>query len=300
MTKKIFPPKDWQKNVSLAKLTTFGIGGPAKFFVAVHSNEEFIKNLVLAKEHRIKPFVLGGGSNVLIADSGWKGLVIKNEIENLRVEDSKIYASSGVKLASLVSLASKKGLTGLECCRGIPGTVGGAIVGNAGAKDNWIGQSLSQVFILDSKNNLRKLSQKECSFGYRTSRFQNSQEIILEATFKLNRAPFKQIINKEKEFLAPRKNQPQGKSAGSVFKNPVTKPAGWLIDQAGLKGKRIGGAEISPQHANFIINDRQARAKDVLELIRLAQKEVLKQFNIRLEPEIKLIGFAKSEIADII
>lgn len=300
MTKKIFPPQDWRKNVSLAELTTFGIGGPAKFFISVHSNEEFLKNLALAKKHRLKLFILGGGSNVLIADSGWNELVIKNEIENLRVKDNIISAGSGVKLANLVSLASKNGLTGLECCRGIPGTVGGAIVGNAGAKDNWISQSLDQVTILDSKNNLKKLSKEECSFGYRTSRFQNSQEIILEATFELKKAPLEQIINKEKEFLAPRKNQPQGKSAGSVFKNPLAKPAGWLIEQAGLKGKRIGGAKISPQHANFIINDRQAKAKDVLELIKLAQKEVLKQFNIRLEPEIKLIGFAKSEIADII
>jgi len=300
MTKKTFLPKDWQENILLANLTTFGIGGPAKFFTTVHSNKELIKNMTIAKKYQLKFFILGGGSNILIADSGWEGLVIKNEIEEFSIKDSKISVSSGVKLAKLVSLASQNGLTGLECCRGIPGTVGGAIIGNAGAKNDWLSQSLNQVTIIDKNNKIKKLNKQECRFGYRTSRFQNSQEIILKANFKLQPTSIAKIANQEKLFLALRKNQPQGKSAGSVFKNPISKPAGWLIEKVGLKGKEIGGAKISTEHANFIINNRQAKAKDVLQLIKLAQKKVLKQFSIHLEPEIKLVGFAKSEITDII
>ncbi len=300
MTRKTFLSKDWQKNVLLANLTTFGIGGPAKLFTTVHSNKELAKNIIIAKEHKLKFFILGGGSNILVADSGWNGLVIKNEAKDITISNSKISASSGTKLADLVSLASQNGLTGLECCRGIPGTVGGAIIGNAGAKDNWISQSLNQVTIIDKNNKIKNLNKQECRFDYRTSRFQNSQEIILKAIFELQPASIAKITNREKFFMVLRKNQPQGKSAGSIFKNPTPKPAGWLIEKAGLKGKKIGGAKISTKHANFIINDRQAKAKDVLSLIKLAQEEVLKQFNIQLKPEIKLIGFAKSEIADII
>jgi UDP-N-acetylmuramate dehydrogenase len=300
MTKKMFPPKDWQKNVLLASLTTFGIGGPAEFFAIVHSNKELIKNIIIAKQHKLKFFILGGGSNVLIADSGWSGLAIKNEVRDITANNSKVSACSGVKLANLVFFASQNGLTGLECCRGIPGTIGGAIIGNAGAKDNWISQSLEQVTVIDKNNKIKNLSKQECRFGYRTSRFQNSQEIILKAVFKLQPDSIAKIADREKSFLELRKGQPQEKSAGSVFKNPTSKPAGWLIEKAGLKGKKIGGAKISNKHANFIINNHQAKAKDVLSLIKLAQEKVLKQFNIQLRPEIKLIGFAKSEIADII
>ncbi len=291
---------NWQKNISLANLTTFGIGGPAKFLIIVHSNKELINNIIIARKHKISLFILGSGSNVLIADSGWSGLVIKTENCNITISKNKITAESGVKLADLISFASWHGLTGLECYRGIPGTVGGAIVGNAGTKDSWISQIINQVVVIDKNNKTIKLNNQECCFGYRTSRFQNSKEIVLQATFKLQSAPIKQIKEKEQFFFEQRKNQPRGKSAGSIFKNPPGQSAGRLIEQAGLKGKKIGDAQISSQHANFIINTGQAQAKDILTLIKLAQKEVLKKFNIKLELEIKLIGFAKSQIADII
>lgn len=291
---------NWQKNISLANLTTFGIGGPAKFLIIVHSNKELINNIIIARKHKISLFILGSGSNVLIADSGWNGLVIKTENCNITISKNKITAESGVKLADLISFASWHGLTGLECYRGIPGTVGGAIVGNAGTKDSWISQIINQVVVIDKNNKTIKLNNQECCFGYRTSRFQNSKEIVLQATFKLQSTPIKQIKEKEQFFFEQRKNQPRGKSAGSIFKNPPGQSAGRLIEQAGLKGKKIGDAQISSQHANFIINTGQAQAKDILTLIKLAQKEVLKKFNIKLELEIKLIGFAKSQIADII
>jgi UDP-N-acetylmuramate dehydrogenase len=288
------------KNVPLADLTTFGIGGPAKLFTSVYSNEELIETVKKARENSLKFFILGGGSNILIADRGLAGLVIKTNNNNIKKRANLITAQSGTRLSELVKFAADNRLSGLEHLRGIPGTVGGAIAGNAGAKDGWIGQVTTTVKILNLNNKLVTLGQKDCQFDYRTSRFQNSQEIIVEATFKLTPASPEEIAQKQDFFIDLKSNQPREKSAGSVFKNPPGDSAGRLIDQAGLRGQKVGDAQISPQHANFIINTNKASAQDVLALMRLAQKEVLARFQIKLKPEIKLIGFTKSEIADII
>jgi len=288
------------KNIPLADLTTFGIGGPAKLFISVCSNEELIKSVKRARENNIKFFILGGGSNVLIADRGFAGLVIKANNNNIKKKANLIAAQSGARLSELVKFAADNRLSGLEHLWGIPGTVGGAIVGNAGTKDNWIGQSTATVKVLNLNNQLITLGQKDCQFDYRTSRFQNNQEIIVEAIFKLTPASPKEIAQKQDFFTDLKSNQPREKSAGSIFKNPPGDSAGRLIDQAGLKGQKNGDAQISSQHANFIINTNRASAQDVLALMRLAQKEVLTRFQIKLKPEIKLIGFTKSEIADII
>ncbi len=288
------------KNIPLADLTTFGIGGPAKLFISVCSNEELIKSVKRARENNIKFFILGGGSNVLIADRGFAGLVIKANNNNIKKKANLIAAQSGARLSELVKFAADNRLSGLEHLWGIPGTVGGAIVGNAGTKDNWIGQVTATVKVLNLNNQLITLGQKDCQFDYRTSRFQNNQEIIVEAIFKLTPASPKEIAQKQDFFTDLKSNQPREKSAGSIFKNPPGDSAGRLIDQAGLKGQKNGDAQISSQHANFIINTNRASAQDVLALMRLAQKEVLTRFQIKLKPEIKLIGFTKSEIADII
>jgi UDP-N-acetylmuramate dehydrogenase len=288
------------KNVPLADLTTFGIGGSAKLFISVCSNEELIKSVKKARENNIKFFILGGGSNVLIADRGFAGLVIKANNNNIKKKANLIAAQSGARLSELVKFAADNRLSGLEHLWGIPGTVGGAIVGNAGAKNNWIGQVTATVKVLNLNNQLITLGQKDCQFDYRTSRFQNNQEIIVEAIFKLTPASPKEIAQKQDFFTDLKSNQPREKSAGSIFKNPPGDSAGRLIDQAGLKGQKNGDAQISSQHANFIINTNRASAQNVLTLMRLAQKEVLARFQIKLKPEIKLIGFTKSEIADII
>ncbi len=300
MIKKNKFPVKIEEDILLSNLTTFGIGGPAKFFCSVHSNEELINVALLTKKRKKNFLILGGGSNILVSDSGFSGLVIKVENDKISCQKNKIKANSGAKLAQLVALARKKGLSGLEPYWGIPGTIGGAIVGNAGTKDHWIDQVIEDVTILTPQNKIITLNNQQCQFGYRTSRFKTNQEIILKAVFNLKKEKKDKIEKKQKTFASLRTDQPKGKSAGSIFKNPPHFSAGKLIDQVGLKGKKIGQAQISNQHANFIINTNQAKAEDVLTLIRLAQKEVKEKFNLKLEPEIKFIGFAKSEIADII
>ncbi|MDD3679762.1 MAG: UDP-N-acetylmuramate dehydrogenase [Candidatus Shapirobacteria bacterium] len=288
------------KDFPLSKLTTFGIGGPAKLFCYVQTNEELIKVVVDARKKNLDFFILGGGSNILIADSGFPGLVIKTGNDKIVCQKNQITAQSGSSLANLVSSAIKNNLSGLECCLGIPGTVGGAIVGNAGAKDDWISKTISKVTVLNQNNQLQTLTNKQCQFDYRASRFQNSKEIIFQAEFNLEPATKKQLEKNQQKFLLLREKQPREKSAGSIFKNPNGNSAGQLIDQAGLKGKKINDAQISNQHANFIINNNHASAQDVLSLIRLIQGEVFSRFGVKLELEIRLIGFTKPEIIGII
>jgi UDP-N-acetylmuramate dehydrogenase len=299
INKNSFPTKI-EKNVSLSSLTTFGIGGPAKLFCSIHSNEELIRTVVWAKKIKESFLILGGGSNILVSDSGFSGLVIKTKNNKISCQKTKIQVQSGVKLAQLVDWANKNSLSGLEPFWGIPGTIGGAIVGNAGTKDYWINQIVKTVTVLDPQRQIKTLDNQQCRFGYRSSRFQTSQEVVLKASLDLKKEKKDKIAKKQKTFASLRADQPKGKSAGSIFKNPPGLSAGKLIDEVGLKGKKVGQAKISTKHANFIINTGQAKAEDVLTLIRLAQRRVKEKFNLKLEPEIKFIGFAKLEITDII
>ncbi|MBP8591286.1 UDP-N-acetylmuramate dehydrogenase [Candidatus Shapirobacteria bacterium] len=281
-----------EENVPLAPFTTFGIGGQALFFIAAKKREEIIEAVKTSRELSLPYFVLGGGSNILVSDQGFPGLVIQIKNKGLRVEREKIIAEAGTPLAKIVETARKNSLTGLECCIGIPGTLGGAICGNAGAREEWIGQKVAKVSIIDKESKIRTLNNASCQFSYRQSRFKNeSQEIVLNAVLILKEESPKIIEEKIKLFSEARKNQPKEKSAGSVFKNPEGDSAGRLIEEAGLKGKRAGGAQISEKHANFIINTGGAKAEDVLKLIRLAQTTVKEKFNINLELEIRLVGF---------
>lgn len=290
--KKALGAKKVKENIPLAPLTTFGIGGPAFWFITAKDKKEILEAIKASRELEIPSFILGGGSNILIADQGFPGLVIKIKNEGLTIKGTKITAEAGLPLAKLVESAQKNLLSGLECCVGIPGTVGGAVCGNAGAREEWIGQIIEGVSIIDKESKIAHLNNRDCKFSYRESRFKNnSQEIILEADFALKKEKRKIIEQKIKSFLEARKNQPKEKSAGSVFKNPPGDSAGRLIDQAGLRGKKIGQAQISEKHANFIINTGGAKAEEVLELIRLAQKTVKEKFNVNLELEIKLVGF---------
>lgn len=290
--KKALGAKKVKENIPLAPLTTFGIGGPAFWFITAKDKKEILEAIKASRELEIPSFILGGGSNILIADQGFPGLVIKIKNEGLTIKGTKITAEAGLPLAKLVESAQKNLLSGLECCVGIPGSVGGAVCGNAGAREEWIGQIIEGVSIIDKESKIAHLNNRDCKFSYRESRFKNnSQEIILEADFALKKEKRKIIEQKIKSFLEARKNQPKEKSAGSVFKNPPGDSAGRLIDQAGLRGKKIGQAQISEKHANFIINTGGAKAEEVLELIRLAQKTVKEKFNVNLELEIKLVGF---------
>jgi len=275
----------------MARHTTFGIGGPADLFYEVKTREELIKVVRLARKLKISYLILGEGSNLLVSDKGIRGLVIKVQSSRFKVQNEKVDAEAGAPLAKLVETAAKYSLSGLEICLGIPGTVGGAVVGNVGTADQWIGNLIEEVEVLDRDGKIYKLSSNQCQFGYRTSRFKQTKEIILRVILALKKDEPEKIKERMKAIAARRKNQPKEKSAGSIFKNPVGKSAGWLIEQVGLKGKRVADAQISPQHANFIVNKGAATADDVVQLIKVVKREVEKKFGIELEEEICLIGF---------
>ncbi len=279
------------KNKILAPYTTFSIGGPADYLVEAKTKKEIIKALIWAKKRKIPWFVLGSGSNILVSDKGLRGLVIMNKNSKTpKLQNSKIMASSGVSLAKLIDFATQHHLAGLEFLAGVPGTVGGAIVGNSGPKNDSMAQAVEKVIVLGEDGLIYDLTKEECQFNYRSSRFKKTKEIILEVVFKLKPSKPELIKKKIERALSLRKSQPQGKSAGSIFKNPPGEKAGHLIDKAGLKGKKIGGAMISKEHANWIVNLGHAQAKDVIKLIGLCKKKVKEKFNIELEEEIRLIG----------
>lgn len=310
------------KGIILAPHTTFKIGGPAKYFFEVKTRKELIKALRWAKENKIKYFILGGGSNILFSDKGFNGLVIKLKISDYKLKDKTIIAEAGISLAQLVQISVNNSLTGLEWAVGIPGTLGGAIRGNAGAMGHSISEVIKNVIVLvnnkkNQKLKIKKISKKGCKFGYRESIFKrNPNLIILSAEIQLKKGNLKEIQKKINEYLIKRKNQPQEPSAGCVFKNveiadlfrsrksdkeifkirgqliPVRDgkiSAGWLIEQCNLKGKKIGQAKISEKHANFIVNLGKAKAKDVLTLINLIKKRVKNKFGIQLKEEIEII-----------
>ena len=286
-------PTGLKKNEILAVHTTLNIGGAADWFYEAKTTEDLLAAVAFARKNNLPWFILGGGSNLLVADKGFRGLVIKIHNSQFVIRNSKIVVEAGVPLVKIVDLAAKNSLTGLEFAAGIPGTIGGAVVGNAGTADKWIGDLVEKVEVLGEDGEIHQLPTSECQFGYRTSRFQKTKEIILRVVLKLKKDSLQKIKQRIAENLSKRANQPKEKSAGSIFKNPKEKPAGWLIDQCGLKGIRIGDAQISPQHANFIVNLGKARAADVLKLISLARTEVRKKFGVELEEEIYLLGFGR-------
>ncbi|KPJ71606.1 hypothetical protein AMJ50_01180 [Parcubacteria bacterium DG_74_3] len=284
-----------QKNVLLKNYTTFKIGGKTNYFYIAKSKKELIFAVKMAKKFRLSFFILGKGSKLLVSDEGFKGLVIKLEKVNCKLENEKIYAEAGVSLNRLVKMATENNLTGLEWAAGIPGTVGGAIRGNAGAFGSSIKDIVEKVEVYDVRNDKVKiLKNKDCQFGYRESTFKkNPHLIILSSQFHLKGGDKKKITEKIKENLNYRKQrQPlEFPSAGSVFKNPPGDSAGELIEKCGLRGKQIGKIKISEKHANFIINLGNGRAGDVKKLIELIKKEVKKKFAIELEEEIQYLGF---------
>jgi len=306
-----------KEKIPLKEYTTFKIGGPARYFFVAKSKEDLKNAILWAKKKKLPFFILGAGSNVLFSDNGFKGLIIKLQNTQYKIRNTKIVAEVGVPLQKLVLETAKKGLSGLENLAGIPGTLGGAIWGNAGAFGGEIKDVVKEVEILRINGltswRIEKLKNKDCKFGYRDSIFKRKKNwIILGATLKLKKGNKKEIEEKIKEILRLRKEkQPlEFPSAGSVFKNvPIEKvskrirekfkekikngflPAGVLIEAAGLKGFQIGGAKISEKHANFIVSVGNAKASDVKELMEKIKKEIKKKFKIQLEEEIKLVGF---------
>ncbi len=274
----------------MAEHTTFKIGGPADLFYEAETEEELVKVVEAIKEMEVPYSVLGGGSNILVGDKGFRGLIIKLSNGELKITNNTVLAGGSVPIAVLLDKCRENSLEGLEFMEGIPGTVGGAVRGNAGAWQKWIGESVSRVKIFTDDGEIRWLEQKDCQFTYRDSRFKRNKEIILAAEFEMSKGEMKAIEEKSRECLQKRACLPKEPSAGCIFVNPKPLSAGELIEKCGLKGTKIGQAQISEKHANFIINLGGARAVDVIGLIDLAKRTVGEKFNINLEEEIVRTG----------
>ena len=278
----------------MSKHTYYGIGGPADAYIMPKDKDDLSKILRFANNNSIPTYFIGSGSNLLISDDGINGLVLNpgKAFRHLQFNESTVYAESGVMLGRIVRESIKRNLSGLESLIGVPGTLGGALVMNAGAFGGEISNYLQSVNIMNMKGEIISYTPKDLNFAYRFSSFKEN-EFIISAEFILKEGDPKVIRKKKDNANMGRKtNQPlKFRSAGSVFKNPKKFAAGYLIDKVGLKGTKIGDAEISKHHANFFVNNGKASSSDILNLIKLAKEKVKKEFNINLELEIKLIGF---------
>jgi UDP-N-acetylmuramate dehydrogenase len=321
--------RDWWTTVRLdeplASHTTFRIGGPADLLLVTKSEEELVAATRWAREEGVDLLVLGGGSNVLVADGGVRGLVVINRTSALHwpsqggeAQDGGphgagceadaalregprtscgglMHAASGVLLSQLVRQAARRGLGRLEWAVGIPGTLGGAIVQNAGAYGSCMAELVRRVMVMDGMGGVRTLTSEALGFGYRTSRFrrrgEEGRDVILSADLALRPRPREELWERMADHMGRRRaTQPGYPSAGSVFKNPRGDYAGRLIEAAGLKGARQGDAMVALEHANFIVNVGNARASDVRALIDRVREAVARRFGVELELEIQLVG----------
>jgi UDP-N-acetylmuramate dehydrogenase len=322
-----------QENILLAPYTTFKIGGQAKYFTEVSAEEALCEAVQYAKDNNLPAYVIGGGSNVLFSDKGFDGLVIKlvsqsngsQPIVKMRMENGSYFLEcwAGESLSSILKLASESSLSGLEWSAGIPGTVGGAVRGNAGAFGNTISDNVENVRILEIPNIKYQISNKlqitnlklqDCAFSYRNSVFkENNNLIITSVALRLQKGDKTEIEAKIRENIKKRaEKQPQGLSTGSFFKNPVCKdenlrkqfeadtgiklkddkiPAGWLIAEAGFFGKKVGNVKVSENHGNFVINLGSGKAEEVVMLSSMIKQKIREEFNIQLVEEVQYVGF---------
>lgn len=277
----------------LSAHTTLGIGGPAEVWVQPQSPAELIKLICHAGKERIPYVVIGRGSNILFSDRGFNGIVISLQAASfaqLKARRTRISCGAGVPLPKLLRETQKRGLTGLEFLAGIPASVGGALVMNAGNRQKGIGNFIERATVMDGRGQIHVLNKSRLRFGYRQSNL--DRYIVLEAQLKLAKGSPARIKQDIRTNLS-RKKKTQVlslRSAGCVFKNPAHRlSAGQMLEACGLKGVRRGGAEVSRKHANYIINRHHAKASDVLKLMALAKQQVRKKFGVHLEPEIKII-----------
>lgn len=286
-----------RENEPLSAHTTFRIGGPAKYYLVPESKAEVQEGLAFANEKNLPWLVIGKGSNLLVPDEGYSGVVIEigKGMEKIEVEtgetDGRICAQAGVSLGVLAAAAAKESLTGLEFASGIPGTLGGAVTMNAGAYDGEMKDVIVSATVLDKSGEERTLSREQLQLGYRSSRIQREGSLVLEAVFELQKGDREVILEKMCELNGRRRDkQPlEYPSAGSTFKRPEGYFAGKLIQDAGLRGFRIGDAQVSEKHCGFVINRGNATAADVRRLIKEVQKRVQESSGVWLEPEVKMI-----------
>ncbi len=299
-------------NVSLAPYTTFGIGGRADYFLEVHSPEELVAAVCWAKEKNWPYFLIAGGSNVVFGDKPFRGLVIRylNPRGKISCQGDALTCEAGVPLERLIRTAIKSGLAGLEALSGIPGTVGGAIVGNAGAYGQCISDCLMRVEIFDGQK-IKWLNKKQCRFAYRDSIFKKKNWLILRAEFKLVTGDKKVLAKKSREIIKVRSEKYDSslRCPGSFFKNVLVKdissrakklinqtkirdgkiPAGYLLEEVGAKGRRVGGIYVADFHGNLLINDGHGTYRDVITLATKLKKLVQKKFSLTLDEEVRYL-----------
>jgi UDP-N-acetylmuramate dehydrogenase len=286
-----------QENILMANYTTAHVGGPVDAALIAQSAAELENSVQRLWQMNIPFYLLGSGSNVLVSDAGIRGVVVINRAHTVKIDTHTnpptVWAESGANLSGMARQLALRGLSGLEWAANVPGSVGGAVYGNAGAFGMDIKSSLILAEILHRKEGMQNLSSARLEFDYRTSILKHTpgQAIVLAARFGLATSTKDEVQARMDSYTAQRRHlQPPGASLGSMFKNPKGDYAGRLIEAAGLKGTRIGGAQISKLHANFFVNDQQASAKDIWELIQLARRTVQDKFGVNLELEVELLG----------
>lgn len=298
-------------NAPLAKFSSFKIGGPADYLLIAVQNEALVNALNFLSAEGVDYFILGGGTNVLFSDDGWRGCVIVNKTSGRQVAGQKITADAGVELKLVVDAAQRASLAGFEWAAGIPGTVGGAVRGNAGARYAFTGGEIKDTLVRARvwNGSVTEYANADCVFGYRDSVFKHSSGVVLSVEIELKPGNVKESLAMTQKILVERRGKQPGKpSAGSFFKNVMLSvwprdhaelpgrfldykkiAAGWLIEQAGLKGYRVGGAVVSPEHANFIVNLGGASGADVLAIVEVVTEKVYTTFGVTLEPEAQIV-----------
>lgn len=294
--KKIIPKENIKINELMSKHTSFKTGGPAEIFIVTKNIEQVQEILKYSKKNNINLYIIGNGSNLLVSDEGVKGIVLKISLENIQIEEKEdnviITAGAGVKTMALAQILKQNGLTGFEELAGIPGTIGGANYMNAGAYGKEIKDVILETKVLNKENeNIEVLRNEEQQLEYRSSIFKNNKYIILETTLCLKKGELNNIQEKMNKYANQRKEkQPiEYPSAGSTFKRGDGFITAKLIDECGLKGYQIGGAQISEKHAGFIINKNNATSKDILDLIQYTKKKVFEKFGVLIEEEVEII-----------
>ncbi|HBG17447.1 MAG TPA: UDP-N-acetylenolpyruvoylglucosamine reductase [Firmicutes bacterium] len=286
--------ESYQYDEPMYRYTSFRIGGPADLLIEAQTVDELARTVEYCQQVGVFWFLLGRGTNILVKDQGVRGVVLRlgKGFSSINVEGRRIKAGGAASLAAVAEQAARNNLTGLEFASGIPGSIGGALFMNAGAYGSEMQEVVLEAKVYRPGSGVIVLKKEELEFGYRFSRLQKEEGIILEVVLELNRGEEAQIRAKMAELNGRRKDkQPlEYPSAGSVFKRPKGKFAGQLIEEAGLKGKRVGNAQVSPKHAGFIVNIGNATAQEVLDLIELVRVEVHNQAGLWLEPEIRILG----------
>ncbi len=297
---------DVRTDEPMSRHTTFGIGGPADYFVRT-SDESALRAAAAAAHTEGAPvFVLGAGSNILVGDGGVRGVVLEHRSRGAEAprfdiggtpvdgDEFEIAVSAGTSFARLARASARQGLGGLEWAAGIPGTLAGAVVYNAGAYGGCLADVLVDIRVLGTDGKQRSIQADALGLAYRSSEFTRGllrDRLVLAVTLRLHRRDAGAALARIEELETRRKaSAPRGRNAGSVFKNPSEHPAWWLIDQVGLRGHRIGDAQISEKHTNYFVNVGEARAADVAELMTLAKRRVAERFGITLEPEVSRVG----------